>query len=351
MQDKIIHQWSRVTRYLDLKVVRRIQVVRLRWNVKHLSGSIPAPLANDQLIVLCLVKNGELYIKSFIEHYQALGVDHIVFLDNGSDDRTIQLIEEYSHVTVLSTNLPFRRYKLAMRTYLIERFGRNCWSLYVDIDELFDYPGSGLISLQSFLLYLNNKSYTAVVAHMLDMFSEEPILEIESDENDPLKDHYRYYDISNLTRMNYFFRNQLDADIQIYFGGIRRTIFGTDYEHGLILSKHPLIFLKDSIIPIYPHEHGVRNAHVADITCVLLHYKFIGGFLSRTMRNAREENYHLNSIEYKRYLKALEVYPDLKLMQPTSVYLNGTQDLVRNGFLTISDDYTKWVERRTNSSE
>ncbi len=60
-----------------------------------------------------------------------------------------------------------------MKQYLIARFGKSGrWCLYVDIDELFDYPYSEVVSLDSFLRYLTSKSYTAVMAHMLDMFPE-----------------------------------------------------------------------------------------------------------------------------------------------------------------------------------
>ena len=129
----------------------------------------------DELVVVCLVRDGLPWIGPFIEHYFLLGARHIVFLDNGSSDATVSVAAGYDNVSVLRSTLPFNRYELLLRQYLIERFGKGRWSLCVDIDELFDYPYSDVIGLGSLLGYLKAKSYTAVTAQMLDMFPEEPL--------------------------------------------------------------------------------------------------------------------------------------------------------------------------------
>ncbi len=125
--------------------------------VEHVHGPEEVAYGMDELIVLCLVRDGRPYVRSFVEHYSSMGVKHLVFLDNGSTDGTVEALKEYDNVTVLHTGLPFKRYQSPMRRYLIERFGRGRWSLYADIDELFDYPYSDIISLSSLLKYLNSR--------------------------------------------------------------------------------------------------------------------------------------------------------------------------------------------------
>src|SRR5215216_4612946 len=141
----------------------------LHSSIDHLHGPEEVPYGEDELVVVCLVRNGRPFVKSFVEHYLALGAKHIFFLDNNS--------------TVLRTELPFKNPKGGLRgtethfkQYLIDRFGKkDRWCLYADIDELFDYPYSDVVGLDSFLGYLTEKSYTAVAAQMLDMFPEEPL--------------------------------------------------------------------------------------------------------------------------------------------------------------------------------
>src|SRR5689334_16986350 len=148
----------------------------LPLQAKHLHGSRWVPYRKDELLVVCLVKNGERFINSFVQHYLGLGVRHIVFLDNGSTDSTVSIASGYPQVSVYATDLPFRGNNRLMRRFLVNRFGRkDHWVLCVDIDELFDYPYSDRISIKSLLSYLTSKSYTAMVSYLLDMVSDEPL--------------------------------------------------------------------------------------------------------------------------------------------------------------------------------
>ncbi len=315
-------------------------------HVKHLHGPKNIPYCSDELVVVCLVRDGRPYLKSFVEHYFALGVKHIILLDNGSTDDTVSAAQSYENVTILQTKLPFKEYKHSLRHYLIARFGKKGrWVLCVDQDELFDYPYSDVIGLSSFLKYLTERSYTAVVAQMLDMFPEQPVLHASAGEDEPLKELHRFYDISNVTKQDYYTSggasNTLaSADIRFYRDGINRPLFG----HSGLLTKHPLIFLDDKIRPIHPHGHWVGRARVADITCVLFHYKFIGDFYERAVQLVREESHGPATRRYRRYLETLERNPKLQIKQETARELKGVNDLVDNRFLVVSRDYLAFVE-------
>src|SRR5918998_2371334 len=158
----------------------------LRRSIEHLHGPAEVAYDDDELVVVCIVRDGQPYIKSFIDHYFSLGARHIAFLDNRSTDGTFEALRDYDDVTVLRTDLSYKAEgetpgnswtrEVLFKQYMISRFGqRDRWCLCADIDELFDYPYSDVLDLRSFLGYLNRKSYTAVVAHMLDMFPEKPL--------------------------------------------------------------------------------------------------------------------------------------------------------------------------------
>lgn len=313
--------------------------------ISHIYGPSRIDYNPDELIVLCLVRDGQAYMRTFIEHYLELGIRHIVFLDNGSRDRTIAIARQYPQISIFSTALPYKTYKYQMKEYLIRRFGKNRWSLYVDIDELFDFPSSDKIGITDFLAYLNAHSFTAVVAQMLDMFSEDTLGNLPDAESTSLKAACNYYDLSDIAKKAYsdakfcphnFVSNE---KINHYKGGIRQTLFGADCS----LTKHPLIFLDDEIEPMCQSSHKIENGYIADITTVLYHFKFIEGFESLTQRAVREENYSMNSREYKRYYEVLKRHPNLKIKQTTSRKLNNVNELVENGFLVVSENFQNWI--------
>jgi glycosyltransferase involved in cell wall biosynthesis len=323
----------------------------LESQIRHLHGPEEVTYAPDELVVVCLVRDGRPYLKSFIEHYFSLGVKHIVFLDNGSTDGTVSVAQSYENVTILQTELSFKEHQGFMKRYLVTRFGRDRWILYVDIDELFDYPYSDMVGLSSFLRYLTEKSYTAVVAQMLDMFPDKPLSGRASEWDEPLKELHRFYDISDIRRQSYYSRDKsarntvASEEIEIYRDGIRKTIF----ENGALLTKHPLMFIDEDRRPV-ARANWVGGAHVADITCVLFHYMFAGDFYGKAVRAVKEANYSRNSRKYKKFVKTLEQDPELQIKRETAQELESVNDLVDNQFLVISADYMAWVYSEESKS-
>jgi hypothetical protein len=317
--------------------------------VEHLHGPEEVAYGMDELIVLCLVRDGRPYVRSFVEHYSSMGVKHLVFLDNGSTDGTVEALKEYDNVTVLRTMLPYKTHINSMRRYLVERFGHGRWSLYVDIDELFDYPYSDIVGLGSLLGYLNNNSYTAVVAQMLDMFPEKPLTGRADILDEPLKELHRFYDLSDLRWKSIKehpkcrLSNTYGSDeIAALSGGIRLTVFGSS----AFLTKHPLVFLDGKVKSAIPH--WCRNARVADFTGVLFHYKFLDGLLHKqaTQAEARPSRGRSGGdVRYKQYLEVLEKAPSLSIRTDTSKELKSVNDLVGTRVMTVSRQYMEFVER------
>lgn len=331
----------------------RIREWLLHFNLEHLHGPEKIEYGTDELVVLCMVRDGQPYMRSFIEHYMSLGVKHIVFLDNGSEDDTVSIASEYDQVTVLRSRLPFKRYRIAMKRYLIKRFATERWSLCVDVDELFDFPHSDIVSLEALLGYLNRGSYTAVVAHMLDMFKEEAVSSAVDEEEGSLKVRYRFYDVSDVKRTDYQVTTGSDNEIsnkalEVFRGGIQKTLF----EHLGLLTKHPLVFYNEEMRLMERSAHWVSGARVADFTCVLFHYKFLDGYFRKSVAQAiREENRAYNSMRYKMYSEALEREQNLLIKQETSKELKDVNDLISNQFLLVSGGYMLLVDQADKSSE
>jgi hypothetical protein len=190
---------------------------------------------------------------------------------------------------------------------------------------------------------------------MLDMFPEEPLSGSRESElpDEPLKERHRFYDLSNIIRISMrghpLFRNNTleSSEVEALRGGIRQTLFGFRAN----LTKFPLVFSDGRVTPFDGSTHWVDNAKVADLTCVLFHYKFLDGYLREQAAQAVQEEHHYdNSAEYKKYLQVLEGNPTLRVKQDTSKEIQGVNDLLENGFLTVSEDYVSWVNAEEEKS-
>jgi len=337
----------------DTPMLERAQRWVLDHNIQCLHGPETVDYAKDELVALVLVRNGHSYVKAFVEHYFSLGVKHLVFLDNGSTDGTTEALKEFDNVTVLRTGVPYKTYNVAMKRYLIERFGRERWTLSLDMDELFDYPYSDVVSLKSLLGYLNDNRYTAVVCYMLDMFSEKPLSEYDAAETDePLKERYRFYDISEIRTQSYRAVGDIgnvisNEEIEVLQGGVQRKVFHVSP----LLTKHCLLFLDEELRPMDLSDHWAGGARVADFAGVLLHYKLSANLYGLVRREMEERRYISRHGKYEKYAKVLEGPEGALLKGETAKELGSVNDLVGSRLSAVSREYMRFVEGEEQTSD
>lgn len=320
----------------------------LKPQVRHIYGPKNLDFEIDELIVISVVKNGELYVNSFVDHYLSMGAKHLIFLDNGSTDKTVDLLCEFSNVTVLQTNAPYQKFENTMKWYLADRFSRGRWHLCADIDELFTYPDHEKLSLRDFLRYLNAYKFTAVTAHMLDLFSDLPLSKVESKIDDSLKDKYQYFDLTSITRSDDYWWSKppKDFNLKAHWGGIRKVLFGTNTG----LTKAPLVKLDGKVKP-FVQWHHVRSGKLADVSCVLLHYPFVSSFYQKVLDAVETGCRGVFTDEYAIYWKELERNPDLNLKLETAEVLTSLDLLLDQGFIVSSENYRQWVKKHSCHSD
>jgi len=305
-------------------------------SITRIHGTADLRLSSHEAVVLCLVRDGDCYVDDFIEHYQSLGFAHIVFLDNGSMDCTVEKACAHDNVTVLRCTEDYKHQKLKMRWALMRLFGVGNWHLSVDIDEFFQYPFMDEVPLDEFIGYLNENAYTSVVAQQLDMVPPCPMRQLRRSPIPSIHDSAWYFDTSTVDKTEYNVPNNevSNSRIKLWRGGIRRALFGTDTN---VLTKHPLNFGDNKIV--ISSSHIVQNRRVADVSGLLLHYKFIGDVYGRVQAAVREGQYYRDSIEYRHYLNGFETRPEQGFLLPDSHRYEGHRQLLAQGLFEYTDSY------------
>ena len=125
-------------------------------------------------------------------------------------------------------------------------------------------------------------------------------------------------------------------------GGIRSSAF----QVRALLTKHPLLFPSRGIA--YLHAHHVSGARVADVSAVLLHYKYVGNFADYVKTIVNEQSFSMNSREYKQYLRAIEGNSGLRLYSEAASEFSTVERLVEQGFLIASETFRGEIAKLRN---
>jgi hypothetical protein len=249
------------------------------------------------------------------------------------------------------STLPIEAHQGLFKKYLAQTSAGGGWCLDVDIDEFFDYPLADQVTLNDFLRYLNRKDASAVVTQMLDMFSDRALADLVTETPHDLKSTYRYYDIADVRKCDYrqaelgalFGSDNLpcSARTQLYFGGIRKALYG----HECLLTKHSL-FVPARVPDLFRHVHFVNGASLADLSCVLYHYKLTPNAADVARQN--ERHFPGNRQLYADSIVFLNNTLHRRITRDTAQLLGNVNDLVANGFLFASEEYLQGHSRHTN---
>jgi glycosyltransferase involved in cell wall biosynthesis len=241
-------------------------------------------LAEGQAGLVVLVKDAAWFLPAFLTHHLALGVAHVVVVDNGSTDRTVAIASGFAQVTVLSNPLPAKRHEVRLRAMAAARVLRGGWTMFADADEMAEVPGG----LAAMLSYANAQGFTAVLGQMLDLCAPGDQRAMAGMNYATAIAACDTYTVEGLTRHPYhdtegigfhwFLKDNLCADpeVRLLSGGLRRVVFGETP----FLSKHTLVRNVPGVRAM-THPHCASRVSVADVTLCLRHYKLAGDWRAR----------------------------------------------------------------------
>ncbi|MEW2912718.1 glycosyltransferase family 2 protein [Leisingera sp. JC11] len=335
------------TQRLANRASRMAHHARFRASLGHLHGPARCFAAPDQVVLIALVRDGAYYLDVFFEHYRRLGVSAFVFFDNGSADGTIERIRQEPDTTLLHSPLPWLDYENTFRAYAADRYGRDRWCLFADMDELFEFEGSETAGLAGLTRFLAQQGYTALQAEMLEMFPKGPLAGARGLSYAEAVQSFRFSDISAVraveytsedTGFAYYLRqNSLPpGGAQMQFGGVRGKVFGEN----CCLSKHPLVFNGPGVQAAV-HPHASAGVRVADFEGLIRHYKFAGDSLARDLQiQAETVSQHG---EDRQRSNAMQAQPKLSLWSADAAEDAGIAELQRQGFLRGSPRYRAYL--------
>ncbi|RLJ52123.1 glycosyl transferase family 2 [Litoreibacter meonggei] len=303
----------------------RLRLERKRWRMRAVRKRRQlAPVKNrtDQIaksdiIVFCTLRNEVVRLPYFLKYYRELGVDHFVFVDNGSDDGTTDYLSAQPDVSVFGTHHSYKRSRFGVDwiNWLLRKYGHQHWCLVLDVDEFLVYPFSDTRPIKALTDWLDASSVKSFGTMLLDMYPKGPIDSVKYEAgNDPFE-HVHWFDSGNYTIQ----KNERYGNLWIQGGPRARAFFADKPERAPALNKVPLVrwdrsyaYVSSShmLLPrglnlVYDEWGGEKTSGC------LLHAKFLDTFTSKSEEELKRKEHFANSHEYKAYHSGLVEDPDL----------------------------------------
>jgi hypothetical protein len=274
-------------------------------------------IRNGDILLVCTMRNEKIRLPYFLDYYRKMGINHFLFVDNGSTDGTAKYLHDMPDVSVWYTEASYKRatFGVDWMNYLKRKYAHGHWVLVVDPDEFFIYPFCDTRPIRALTDWLDNSSIRQFSAMLLDMYPKGRIDQQPYAEGQNPLEIASWFDSGNYSyKKNAYYNN-----LWIQGGPRQRMFFADDPFQAPALNKIPLVkwnrkyayvssthmLLPRGLNRVYDESGGEMASGM------LLHTKFLDTFPNKAAEELDRGQHYAASVEYKAYAERLRANPDL----------------------------------------
>jgi len=323
----------------------RLKRRRLLWRSfrarHHLTAIAVNDIPHDGVLLFSVIRNEFNRLPYFLDFYRKLGVSQFLFIDNVSDDGSLELLQQQDDCSVWSTSASYRdaRFGLDWLTWLMIKYGHNRWCLMADADELLVFDGDDQHTLTDLTKSLDRLGQIGFGTLMLDLYPDGALGDQTYESGGDPRDVLTHFDVGPYRQVR-----QLPKQNLWLQGGVReRVFFQSTPDQSPTLNKIPLIKWNrrfawvnacHSLLPArlnfqYDGPEGKIPSGA------LLHTKFLPEIVSKSeTERARQQHFHTPE-DFEGYYADILASPNL--MCDASVKYKNPRQLADLGLISKRD--------------
>jgi len=303
----------------------RLRLQRRRWRLRAFRKRRELSRVSDRtkrirkrdILLFSTCRNEKIRLPYFLQYYREMGVNHFLFVDNGSTDGTREYLAAQEDVSVWSTQASYKRARFGVDwlNWLQRKYAHGHWVLTVDPDEFFVYPFCDTRPLAALTDWLDASSIKSFSAMLLDMYPKgrldaQPYLPGQ----DPME-IASWFDAGNYV----ISKNKVFGNLWIQGGPRMRVFFPDAPAKAPALNKTPLVKWDRSYVWVSStHTLLPRGLNLVydewggeKASGILLHTKFLHTFGEKAEEELSRGQHYSASVEYRAYAETLKENPDL----------------------------------------
>lgn len=292
----------------------------------------------DSCVLFSCIRNESHRIDFFYRYYKNLGVEHFVFIDNGSTDGFREWSADKADVSVWHTDASYKKAGFGVHwcNYLLQKYGTGKLCVTVDPDEFLVYPHMETRTIKDLGQHLKEIGRPCLHVLMLDAYSDRPIDETVMVPGDNPFDLCRYFD-----RDGYVQRSNYMSGTFVQ-GGPRLRAFNRDTpKEAPALNKMPVVWWRK-------HYRYQSSAHLmwpwslnrtsmktgVPLSGALFHFKFVSSLREKVNEEMVRRQHYGDSREYERYKENIR---NSLYLKGVSIKYEGTEQLIGLGLINTGE--------------
>ncbi|WP_128255257.1 glycosyltransferase family 2 protein [Falsirhodobacter deserti] len=302
-----------------LRLSREMWHLRARQRQRDLTAvaNRTGRIRRGDILLFSTLRNERIRLPYFLDYYRRLGVNHFLFVDNGSDDGSRDYLVRQPDTSVWVTHQSYKRayFGVDWLNGLQRRFAHGHWCLTVDPDEFLVYPFCDTRPLRALTDWLESSSVRSLSAMLLDMYPQGPIDARPYREGQDPFEIACWFDSGNYQ----ISRNGRYGNLWIQGGPRSRAFFADQPQSAPALNKIPLVRWHRNYAYISSTHmmlpRGLNNTYDRwggeKPSACLLHAKFLDTFGVKAEEEVRRGEHYAQSREYIAYREQVAQHPDL----------------------------------------
>lgn len=274
----------------------------------------------DDIALISVTHNEMIRLPFFLKHYRKLGITQFFFIDNNSNDGSLEFLSSQPDCHVFWTDDSYNESGSGIRWvhHILDNYiPKNQWCIHVDADEFLAYPHFEYHKLTKLTQYLDKYDYEAVSSFMLDIFPKDINSQLAITSNDDLLELSPYF------YNNYELHHQGDAPYINPVGGIFRyyNICDRRVKTSLFKNNEQFRFLSST--------HSTTPVKISDISSTYFHLKMLGDFHKKALNEQNRKEHAGGGRAYTQYAKIYDSFSDTNFnfatLPKTTKYQNSQQ--------------------------
>ena len=322
--------------------MRPESLVSLRRANNDLSITADSAVGPPGFTLLAILKNELHFLPKFLSHYRELGVERFVFLNDRSDDGSVEYLLEQSDAVIVESNRTYgdtvemlqihseekihHRILYLWRGMLHDMFAQDRWALQVDLDEFVHLPVG--MTFQDLVAQVDKRGGRVVWGVMLDVYPTD-IMALVALENATHLDTSTTWYLDGEPHL----RLRRDKTPRMLYPGARARLYGTYgvdklyRDLGVRLNNPAIQMLKKMLPGVKPRGYNAlykpalikwndnsyfESSHRTNLPASseyllpIQHFRFAGPLSRKVQLGIREKSYYRGSLDHRLLAELLQ---------------------------------------------